>query len=300
MHISERWSLLLHMIWRRQNGLFSGLLTALIIASSGCMTADFRPEMPDKGTAQITLQQVMSALAIPPMQIATPEHQMTNFPVIGHSIFKTHPHLMASDLVKADTAISKIPDFDQLIGFKAELLLPDIKNLSFFYPDQTRIQAITKIAFEEYSSPSVGLHFQQTIIPVVEFSKPLATSLNQPLAMQMLCYCFAAESPSHFSGNGMINVDFTGQTAFVREINLRDDDMQSLHGSMAFQISNRANSFLDENAIMTLRLNQQRENSWDTRVIGAFHAPDAPHVSAQFIAISDEDEAVMIGQFTSK
>jgi hypothetical protein len=297
MSTFDRWSLLFHMILRHQNGLSCGHLIALIIAASGCMIADVRPEMPDKGIPKIILQQAMPALTIPP---AAHEHQMFNFPNIGHSIFKTHPNLMASDLVKANMAVSASPDFDQLIGFRAELLLPDIKNLHFFYPDQTRLKALSQTKFEEYFSSSIGLHSQQTIIPIVEFSKPLTTSLNRPLAMQMLCYCFETESPSNFAGKGIINVDFTGQTAFVREIDLRDDDMHSLRGSMAFQISNSANSFLDESAIMTLRLNKQRENSWDTRVIGAFHAPNAPHVSAQFIAMSGEDEAMMIGQFTSK
>jgi uncharacterized protein YjbI with pentapeptide repeats len=64
--------------------------------------------------------------------------------------------------------------------------------------------------------------------------------------MQTLCYCFGSENPSRFSGTGMINVDFTNQTANVREIDLHDNDMHNLHGSMKFQISNRTNSILDE------------------------------------------------------
>ena len=72
---------------------------------------------------------------------------------------------------------------------------------------------------------------------------------------------FGSESSSRFSGTGMINVDFTNQTANVREIDLRDNDMHSLRGSMAFQISNRTNSLLNENTTMMLRLDQQSENS---------------------------------------
>jgi uncharacterized protein YdeI (BOF family) len=118
--------------------------------------------------------------------------------------------------------------------------------------------------------------------------------------MQTLCYCFGSENPSRFSGTGMINVDFTNQTANVREIDLRDNNMHSLRGNMAFQISNRTNSFLDESAIMRLRLDQHGENSWDTRVIGAFQTPETPVISGQFIATSNTDEAMMIGQFTSQ
>ena len=98
----------------------------------------------------------------------------------------------------------------------------------------------------------------------------------------------------------MINVDFTTQTANVREIDLRDNDMHSLRGSMNFQISNRTNSFLDESAIMMLRLNEQSENSWDTRVIGAVQTPETPLINGQFIATSTADEAMMIGHFTSQ
>jgi hypothetical protein len=59
----------------------------------------------------------------------------------------------------------------------------------------------------------------------------------------------------------MINVDFTNQTANVREIDLHDNNMHNLRGSMTFQISNRTNRFLDESAIMMLRLDQHGENS---------------------------------------
>jgi hypothetical protein len=72
---------------------------------------------------------------------------------------------------------------------------------------------------------------------------------------------FGYESSSRFSGTGMIDVDFTNQTANVREIDPRDNNMHSLRSSMAFQISNRTNSFLDENTTMMLRLDQQSENS---------------------------------------
>lgn len=98
----------------------------------------------------------------------------------------------------------------------------------------------------------------------------------------------------------MINVDFTNQTPNVREIDLRDHDMHSLRGSMAFQISNRTNSFLDESATMMLRLDQQSKNSWDTRVIGAFQTPKTPVIGGQFIATSTADEAIMLGHSTSQ
>tara|TARA_B110000305_G_scaffold223377_1_gene267861 strand:+ start:2412 stop:2636 length:225 start_codon:yes stop_codon:yes gene_type:complete len=74
-------------------------------------------------------------------------------------------------------------------------------------------------------------------MPIVHFSEPLTTSLYRPLAMQTLCYYFGSESPSRFSGTGMINLDFTSQTADVHEIDLRDDDIHSLRNKV-FQISN--------------------------------------------------------------
>ena len=117
--------------------------------------------------------------------------------------------------------------------------------------------------------------------------------------MQTLCYCFESESPSRFSCTGMLNVDFTNQTADVRKIDLRDNNMHSLRGSMIFQIGNRTSSFLDESAIMRLRLDQHGENSWDTRVIGAFQTPETPVISGQFIATSNTDEAMMTRQFIS-
>jgi hypothetical protein len=159
---------------------------------------------------------------------------------------------------------------------------------------------MTKITLEEQSMPSIDFYSQQTVMPIVHFPEPLTTSLYRQLAMQTLCYCFGSASPSRFSGSGMISVDFTNQTANVREIDLRDNDMHSLRGKMAFQISNRTNSFLDESATMMLRLDQQSENSWDTRVIGAFQTPKTLVNGGQFITTATTDEAMMIGHFTSQ
>jgi hypothetical protein len=138
---------------------------------------------------------------------------------------------------------------------------------------------------------------------IIKSHHPLAPSSNTAAELRqiiLLGYAFGSESPFRFSGSGMINLDFTHQTANVREIDLRDNDMHSLRGSMTFQISNRTNNFLDESAIMRLRLDQHGENSWDTRAIGAFQTPETPEISGQFIATSNTDEAMMIGQFTSE
>ena len=98
----------------------------------------------------------------------------------------------------------------------------------------------------------------------------------------------------------MINVNFTNQTANVREIDLRDNDMQRLRGDMAFQISNRIISILDDSAIMMLWLNEQSENRLDTRVIGAVQTHETPRINGQFIVTSTADEAMMIEHFTSQ
>ena len=98
----------------------------------------------------------------------------------------------------------------------------------------------------------------------------------------------------------MINVDSTNQTANVREIDLHDNDMHNLRGSMTFQISNRTNSFLDKSAIMMPRLDQHGENSWYTRLIGAVQTHETPVINGQFIATSNTGEATMIGHFTSQ
>ena len=241
----------------------------------------------------------MAAVAVSPLPNTALEPQMLTFPNIGRAIAGT-PDFMALDLPAVETAVLARHDFNQLVGFKAELLLPDINQLYFIYPDQTHLHSINKITLEAQSLPSIGFYSQQSIIPIVQFPEPLTTCLYRPLSMQTLCYCFGSENPSRFSGTGMINVDLTNQTANVREIDLHDNDMHNLRGSMTFQISNRTNSFLDESAIMMLRLDQHGENSWDTRVIGAVQTPETPVINGQFIATSNTDEAMMIGHFTSQ
>ena len=58
-----------------------------------------------------------------------------------------------------ETAVSKLHDFDQFVGFKAELLLRGISNLYFVYLDQTHLQSINKITLEEQSLPSIDFYF---------------------------------------------------------------------------------------------------------------------------------------------
>jgi hypothetical protein len=72
------------------------------------------------------------------MPIAAFDPQMPNFLNIGRAIFRTSD-FMALDLAMVKTAVSKRHDFDQPVGFKAELLLPDISNLHFIYPEQSHI-----------------------------------------------------------------------------------------------------------------------------------------------------------------
>ena len=241
----------------------------------------------------------MAAVAVSPLPNTALEPQMLTFPNIGCAIAGT-PDFMALDLPAVETAVLARHDFNQLVGFKAELLLPDINQLHFIYPDQTHLRSINKITLEAQSLPSIDFYSQQTIMPILQFPEPLTISLYRPLSIQTLCYCFGSENPSRFSGTGMINMDFTNQTANVREIDLNDNNMHNLRGSMTFQISNRTNNFSDESAIMMLRLDQHGENSWDTRVIGAVQTPETPVINGQFIATSNTDEAMMIGHFTSQ
>ena len=58
-----------------------------------------------------------------------------------------------------ETAVSKLHDFDQFVGFNAEFLLLDISNLYFVYLDQTHLQSINKITLEEQSLPSIDFYF---------------------------------------------------------------------------------------------------------------------------------------------
>ena len=76
----------------------------------------------------------MAAVAVPPMPIAAFDPQIPNFPNIGRSTIKTSD-FMALDLAMVEMAVSKRHDFDHLVSSKAELLLSDINNLNFVYPE---------------------------------------------------------------------------------------------------------------------------------------------------------------------
>ena len=118
----------------------------------------------------------MAAMAVSPLPNTALEPQMLTFPNIGRAIAGT-PDFMALDLPAVETAVLARHDFNQLVGFKAELLLPDINRLHFIYPDQTPHPSINKTTREAPSLPSIGYYSQQTIMPIVQFPEPLTTSL---------------------------------------------------------------------------------------------------------------------------
>ncbi len=144
----DRWSLLLHVTWRHQKELVCGLLTALIITTSSCKSTGFKPEKLGNPEPQTDFQQAMAAVAAPPLSIAAFDAQMLDFPNIRQAIVNIYD-FMALDLAKVEAALSKRRDFDQLVGFKAELLLPETSNLYFVYPDRIHLPSITKITNDE-------------------------------------------------------------------------------------------------------------------------------------------------------
>jgi hypothetical protein len=75
----------------------------------------------------------MAAVAVPPLPNTALEPQMLTFPNIGRAIAGT-PDFMALDLSAVETAVLARHNFNQLVGFKAELLLPDINRLHFIKP----------------------------------------------------------------------------------------------------------------------------------------------------------------------
>ena len=108
----------------------------------------------------------MAAVAVPALPNTALEPQMLTFPNIGRAIAETLD-FMALDLPAVETAVLARHDFNQLVGFKAKLLLPDINQLYFIYPDQTHLHSINKTTLEAQSLPSIGFYSQQTIMPVV-------------------------------------------------------------------------------------------------------------------------------------
>jgi hypothetical protein len=154
----DRCSLPLHVTLRRQKGRVCGLLTALIITTSSRISTGLKLETPSS-PRKTSFQHTMAAVAVPPLPNTALEPQMLNFPNIRRAIAGT-PDFMALDLLAVETAVLARHDFNQLVGFKAELLLPDINQLYFIYPDQTHLHSINKITLEAQSLPSIGFYSQ--------------------------------------------------------------------------------------------------------------------------------------------
>ena len=153
----ERWSLPLRVTQRRQKGRVCGLLTALIIATSSDMSTGPKPETPSSPARKTSFQHTMAVAAVPPLPNTALEPQMLTFPNIGRAIAGT-PDFTTLDLPAGETAVLALHDFNQLVGFKADLLLPDINQLYFIYPDQTHLHSIDKITLEAQSLPSISFY----------------------------------------------------------------------------------------------------------------------------------------------
>lgn len=65
----------------------------------------------------------------------------------------------------------------------------------------------------------------------------MVTSLTHAIELSLLCQCFDDGNIARFSGGGLIDIDFTVETAQIREINL--EDRQQWGGTVkgAFQTS---------------------------------------------------------------
>ena len=140
------------------------------------MSTGFKLETPSSPARKTSFQHTLAAVAVPPLPNTAFEPQMLTFPNIGRAIAGTHD-FMALDLPAVETAVLTRHDFNQLVGFKAELLLTDNNNLYFVHPDQIHLQSINKITRREQSLPSTSLYSQQIIMPIVQFPEPLTTSL---------------------------------------------------------------------------------------------------------------------------
>ena len=110
----------------------------------------------------------MAAEAVPLLPNTALEPQMLTFPNIGRAIAETLD-FMALDLPAVETAVLARHDFNQLVGFKAELLLPDINQLYFIYPDQTHLHSINKITLEAQSLPSIGFYPSKPLCRLYNF-----------------------------------------------------------------------------------------------------------------------------------
>ena len=134
-------------------------------------------------------------------------------------------------------------------------------------------------------------------MPTLKFTKPMVTSLTHAIELSVLCHCFDDGDIARFSDGGLIDIDFTAETAQIREINPEDSQRHSLWGNVNFKISNEINSFEDDEAQIWLRLNKDAGQEWAGTVKGAFQTSLKTLVNGHFTAQKDSGDASMIAHF---
>jgi len=153
------------------------------------------------------------------------------------------------------------PVFNELVGIETGLFLPNLVTTYFIAPRRLQFdQSITPF-YDDKNLPSLGYYSLQTIIPTATFTKPMVTSLTHAIELSVLCHCFDDGDIARFSGGGLIDIDFTAETAQIREINLEDGQQ------------------------------------WGGTVKGAFQTSLETLVNGHFTAQKDSGDASMIGRF---
>ncbi|MGA0947621.1 MAG: hypothetical protein ACO3SH_04250 [Candidatus Puniceispirillaceae bacterium] len=189
------------------------------------------------------------------------------------------------------------PVFNELVGIETGLFLPNLVTTYFIAPRRLQFdQSITPF-YDDKNLPSLGYYSLQTIIPTATFTKPMVTSLTHAIELSVLCHCFDDGDIARFSGGGLIDIDFTAETAQIREINLEDGQQHSLQGTINFRVSNEINSFEDDDAQIWMRLNENIGQQWGGTVKGAFQTSLETLVNGHFTAQKDSGDASMIGRF---
>jgi hypothetical protein len=242
-------------IGQGENGTKFGVFANLSLISPGIVGSRniIAPRLQSTAIETLSFAETMTILLLVPSPIAFDGNdlQLPSIPGVDQAIIP----------LSSGTNFDR-PAFDELVGIETGLFLPNIVTTHSLVPSQLKFDHAIKPLHNDRTLSSLGYCDLQTIIPTLKFTKPVTASLSNAIELNELCHCFDDGQIACFLGSGLIDIDFTAETAQIREINLEDGQQHSLQGNVNFRISNEINSFEDDDTQIWLRLNKEVGQEW--------------------------------------
>lgn len=270
-------------IERPRRGIYSKHLLAVIIAAaySACMPLE-------DGLISTSLHQPDQLIGNnSPPAVITDNYMMADPDPAGHRAAVIQPpYKPAINHAQPDGAIGLYAAFTPRAWARSGMFNPD--------------GAPMLLREEEGLDPALGHYWHASIIPFRDSDDIDRTAVLTPVRIAALCGCYDVAIATRFNGTDFLILDFAAGTGRLADISLAAADEPPVVGNLEFSLRLATTGFTDHAASVWLQLDGTTESQWEATIAGILHDPDAPHINAQFTALSSNLQRRIIGKFSNK